>query len=50
MGQTAAIESLAENGLLLIGQTPTNLLNVALLRVLVIQGIEEGSSGVVAAV
>jgi hypothetical protein len=50
LGQTAAIESLAENGLLLISQTPTNLLNVALLRVLVIQGIEEGSSGVVAAV
>ena len=50
MGQTAAVESLAEDGLLLIGQTPTNLLDVGLLRVLVIQGIEEGSSGVIAAV
>lgn len=47
---TAAGESLAEDGFLLIGQTPTNLPDVGLLQVLVIKCIEEGSSGVIAAV
>lgn len=50
LGQTVAIESLAKYGLLLIGQTSANLLYAGLLRVLVIQSIEEGSPRVVATV
>ena len=50
LGQTVAIESLAKYGLLLINQTSANLLYAGLLRVLVIQSIEEGSPRVVATV